>query len=156
LSGCGHIVFAQRTAAHLWFREVLVRRGIPRERIAVVNASTTNADQRQVIANAFRGVGGPAKYDVVIGNSTMEEGINLQDRACAVHHLDLPWEPATLQQRNGRGVRQGNKRAKVKVFYYYLSERSFDGYRLKQIDGKESWVASLIEGKDREIEQPRR
>ncbi|MFY0531504.1 helicase-related protein [Nannocystis pusilla] len=52
---------------------------------------------------------------MVIANSVAYEGIDLQRRTCMIHHIDLPWTPADLQQRNGRAVRQGNKQRVVMV-----------------------------------------
>ena len=52
---------------------------------------------------------------------------NVQDRAIALHHLDAPWRPADVDQREGRIIRQGNLNAEVQVIRY-LAARSFDGY----------------------------
>ena len=61
---------------------------------------------RQRIAEGFT-TAEPPLYDVVIANRIAYEGVNLQTRTCSIIHGDLPHEPATLQQRNGRGQRQG-------------------------------------------------
>ena len=119
---------------------VLIEAGIPKDRIAILNADKHNPDHstdaRARIAEEFNGtpetvftdISGvetrfpakPPKYDVVIANQVAYEGINLQARTCAVHHVDLPWEPATLQQRNGRAWRQGNEFLGIEIFYYML------------------------------------
>ncbi len=107
--GCGHIVFCEPVACHAWLREVLVRHGIPRERIAVMNAAATDTNARIRLADGFNGdpeAGKEAIYDVVIANSVAYEGVDLQVRTCAIHHLDLPWTPADLEQRNGRARRR--------------------------------------------------
>ncbi|MCB9746737.1 MAG: DEAD/DEAH box helicase family protein [Alphaproteobacteria bacterium] len=154
---CGHIIFVDNTAAHWWMRQVLIDEGIPAERIAVLNAEVakTPAD-RQAIAEAFNGNPdedlAPA-YDVVIANAVAYEGVDLQTRTCAIHHLDLPWEPATLQQRNGRGVRQGNTLDTIAI-YYYFARRSMDGLRFNLIQGKRGWLTQLIVSQDRDTNNP--
>ncbi len=143
---CGHIVFVDNIAAHVWAKQVLVQAGIAPERIAVLNARTAKASaDRERIAREFNGApeeGIAPKYDVVIANAIAYEGIDLQKRTCAIHHLDLPWEPATLQQRNGRGVRQGNTLSTIEINYYF-ARRSQDGLRFNLIQGKLGWMTEL-------------
>lgn len=154
---CGHIIFVENVAIHAFVRRVLVERGLPEARIAVLNSiMAKDTALRQEIAKDFNGdadEGRDPKYDVVIANQIAYEGIDLQARTCAIHHLDLPWEPATLAQRNGRGVRQGNKLEAISIFYYF-AEGSADSYRFQQIDGKRNWMVSLLKEADREINNP--
>jgi len=135
-SECGHVVFVENPAAQRWLVEVLSR-GIDRGRIAVLNGSTSAAD-RQQIATAFN----RGDYHVVIANSVAHEGIDLQLRTCGIHHADLPWTPADLEQRNGRAVRQGNQFEAVEI-YYYIARGSVDRYRLALIHGKAGWLKAL-------------
>jgi hypothetical protein len=166
---CGHIIFCEPTAVHQWMREVLVQHGIPRERIAILNAEETAPADRIRIAREFNGLsseppppgscGGPQdtaitpKYDVVIANSVAYEGVDLQVRTCTIHHLDLPWTPADLEQRNGRAVRQGNTLGTVQI-YYYFADGSTDGYRFSLIDGKAGWLGQLIKSQVRDTNNP--
>lgn len=154
---CGHIVFVDNVAAHRWVVQTLVKAGIPEKRIAVLNAATAKAAaDRQRIAREFNGdpeEGVAPKYDVVIANAIAYEGIDLQTRTCAIHHLDLPWEPATLQQRNGRGVRQGNTLANIEINYYF-ARRSQDGLRFNLIQGKLGWMTELIRSQARDTNNP--
>ena len=165
--GCGHIVFVESVAAHYWLRELLVAKGVRRERIAILNAEEApTALRRQVIAEQFNGT--PAilddsgnveveavlpAFDVVIANSVAYEGTDLHIRTCMVHHMDLPWEPATLQQRNGRAVRQGNTQAVIAILYY-VSQGSIDAARLAIILGKLTWMKDILSGSDRETNNP--
>jgi N12 class adenine-specific DNA methylase len=165
--GCGHIVFCEPIAAHYWLREVLIAKGVPRERIAILNAEEAKTPlRRQAIAEAFNGTPQildengqleqeaiPPAYDVVIANSVANEGIDLHIRTCYVHHLDLPWEPATLQQRNGRAVRQGNTQAVIGI-NYYVSQGSIDVVRLAIILGKLTWMKDILYTADRETNNP--
>ena len=164
---CGHLVFLETVAAQYFFREVLVSKGVARERIAILNAEEAPTPlRRQVIAESFNGT--PAildaegnvemeavlpLYDVVIANSVAYEGIDLHIRTCMVHHLDLPYEPATLQQRNGRAVRQGNTQAVIAI-YYYISTGSIDAARLTIILGKLTWMKDILQSADRETNNP--
>ena len=154
---CGHIVFVDNVAVHQWAKAVLTKAGIPKERIAVLNATTAKAAaDRQRIARAFNGNpedGEAPKYDVVIANAIAYEGIDLQTRTCAIHHLDLPWEPATLQQRNGRGVRQGNTLGAIEINYYF-ARRSQDGLRFNLIQGKLGWMTELLRSQKRDTNNP--
>lgn len=163
LEGCAHIVFVDSVQAHKWVIDALVAGGVDESRIGRIYGKV-KAPDRQKVAQQLNGTwryedGKPVmvkapEIDVVIGNSpTMAEGLNLQRRACAIHHLELPWEPATLQQRNGRGVRQGNVHEAVDLFYY-LSERSLDGYRLQLISGKRNWMMDLLRGTDNQTNNP--
>jgi superfamily II DNA or RNA helicase len=152
---CGHIVFCEPLACHRWLVEILVENGIPRERIAVLNANAdTNA--RITIADAFNGKpeeGIDPTYDVLIANSVANEGVDLQVRTCAIHHVDLPWTPADLEQRNGRAYRQGNTLGTIEI-YYYISQGSMDGYRFSVIHGKRGWLTDLLESQNRDTNNP--
>jgi hypothetical protein len=164
---CGHIIFCDNVAVHFWLRTLLVQAGIPAERIGVLNAEVAKTPlSRQVIAEKFNGIptiyndkgevelqGQPPELDVVLANATAYEGIDLQVRTCQVIHLDLPWEPATLQQRNGRAVRQGNMRAVIRIVYV-LAERSTDAVRQSVITGKLGWMKDILESADRETNNP--
>ena len=140
---------------------------MPAERIAVLNADTApTAQHRQTVAEKFNGVppvldaagrveqeGVTPEFDHVIANAVAYEGIDLQVRTCQVIHLDLPWEPATLQQRNGRAVRQGNLQAVIRILYI-LSAGSVDVIRLQMITGKLGWMRDILQGADRETNNP--
>ncbi len=154
---CGHIVFIENVAAHVWIKQVLIEAGMAPDRIGILNAkSTPNAADRLRVAESFNGNPDedlPAALDVVIANQVAYEGIDLQTRTCAIHHMDLPWEPATLQQRNGRGFRQGNVLSAI-ALYYYFANRSSDGLRFNMIQEKRAWMVSLLKSQDRETNNP--
>jgi N12 class adenine-specific DNA methylase len=116
----------------------LVSGGIPRKEIAVVTGSTSN-DRRAEIADAMN----RAEIRVVIGNTqTLGVGVNMQENLRAMHHLDAPWTPADLEQRNGRGHRQGNKWNTV-LEYRYLTER-LDGRRWQVLAVKDRFIKSFL------------
>lgn len=142
----GQVVFIDSNDCHDRMADLLVAQGIPREQIGIINAKTAaTSDRRQKIADAFNA----GQLKVVIGNTaTMGEGINLQKGTTDIHHLDLPWEPASLQQRNGRGLRQGNLKEAVRI-HTYLAKGSFDGYRYQTLSAKKDWQDLLWNGGDR-------
>lgn len=166
---CGHVIFCDYNAAHEPLRQAISEiAGIPLDRIAVLDG-TLPPIRRQIITEGFNGQDPEIDpdtgeitaeevlpiYSVIIGNSkVMAEGVNLQRRTCAIHHLDFPWEPATLQQRNGRGVRQGNQLESVDIYYYLAGTDpaldnpfpnvSFDFYKLDTVLGKGSWQRALF------------
>lgn len=142
----GQVVFADSVDVHQKMVDALVRGGVPRNQIAVINARVAkSAAQRQNISDDFNA----GKLRVVIGNTaTMGEGVNLQKGTTDIHHLDLPWEPASIQQRNGRGLRQGNIKESVRI-HSYIAKGSFDGYRYQCLAAKKNWQDLLWNGGDR-------
>lgn len=141
----GQIVFSEYIASHDKIVDALVRAGFKREEIGVINAQVAgSAVKRQNIANAFN----KGKLKAVVGNATMAEGLNMQKTTTDIHHMDVPWEPATLQQRNGRGLRQGNTNKAVRI-HTYLSKGSFDGYRYQAVAAKKDWQDLLWNGGDK-------
>lgn len=141
----GQIVFCEYIDSHDKIVAALVDAGFKREEIGVINAQVaSSAVKRQNIANAFNA----GKLKVVVGNCTMAEGLNMQKTTTDIHHMDVPWEPATLQQRNGRGLRQGNMNARIRI-HTYLSKGSFDGYRYQAVAAKKDWQDLLWKGGDK-------
>jgi len=75
-------------------------------------------------------------------------GLNVQERVVAMHHLDIPWKPSELEQRDGRGARQGNWLAKiffgnkVRIFIYAV-ERSLDNYKFNLLKNKQTFISQM-------------
>lgn len=140
----GQVIFCESIDSHEKIARLVAEAGVPADRIAIINGTTAKTgDARQKISDAFNS----GLLDVIVANKTAEEGINLQKRTADIHHLDLPWEPATLQQRNGRGLRQGNTNKGVRI-NTYLARGSFDGYRWQTISAKKDWQDLLWNGGD--------
>lgn len=141
----GQVVFCESVDSHEKIAAALVAAGVPRDRIGIMNAQVASSSAaRQNLSDRFNA----GALDVIIGNKVMEEGVNLQKRTADIHHLDIPWDPATLQQRNGRGVRQGNKNEGIRL-HAYLTRGSFDGYRYQSMRAKRDWMDVLWKGGDR-------
>lgn len=133
---CGHIIFLDYTAAQAWLAEAIRKTG----RTVEVLSGEVAVSERGKIRDRFNS----GATDVVIVGGVGQEGVDLQARTCAVHHVDLPWTPARLEQRNGRAVRQGAGSKVVRIFYYLLTP-SGDSLRLGVVLGKGSALDQLIE-----------
>ncbi len=138
---CGHVVFVESTAAHAWLTEVLVEKGVKRERIAVINGYVGDVSE---ITRKFNGSDEePRSLDVVITNSKGTRGVNLQRQTCMLHNLDLRWTPADMEQRRGRIDRFGNTMPEIFIVFYFAKD-SFDGFMFDILAGKGSWRDSLF------------
>jgi len=137
------IVFCDAIQLHGQIKEQLVAAGYPADQIQIVNAGTVpKAPDRLKVSNAFNA----GRITLVIGNTaTMGEGMNFQIGTTDIHHLTTPWTPAAIEQRNGRGVRQGNELDGVGCHYYH-AKGSFDAYRKGVIERKRGWIDDLWKG----------
>ncbi|MFL0806741.1 MAG: hypothetical protein K6L60_05590 [Oceanobacter sp.] len=122
--------------------ERLVQAGIPRKEIAVVDGSTSK-DKRKAIADAMN----RSEIRVVFGSTqSLGVGVNMQRNLRAMHHLDAPWMPGDLEQRNGRGHRQGNQWNTV-LEYRYLTDR-IDGRRWQVLAIKDRFIKQFLKSTD--------
>lgn len=126
---------------------------IPANKIQIINAkSVKDQGALQEIQDGFNAFGDENKYELIIANKKAEVGINLQKGCQAIHHLTIGWTPDSLQQRNGRGVRQGNDIEDKKVtIYYYDTDGSFDAYKRKLVNNKATWIDDLLHGEDETV-----
>lgn len=119
----------------------LMKLGIPGSEIMFIHEAKTEA-QRTRLEKAFN----EGKIRILIG-STMKlgTGVNVQERLLAIHHLDVPWRPADMVQREGRIIRQGNTNDRVYV-YRYCTEASFDAYTWQILENKQRFIAQFLSG----------
>ena len=83
---------------------------------------------------------------VLLGSTQkMGTGTNVQKRLVALHHLDAPWKPAEVEQREGRILRQGNECEEVAI-YRYVTEGSFDAYMWQALETKARFIAQVMTG----------
>lgn len=147
-TGGKQLVFTEEKTQHDKIVRLMVH-NIPMisDKIGIINADTAGGKKLQGISDSYNS----GKLSVIIANKKAEVGVNLQKGTTAIHHLTLPWTPASIQQRNGRGVRQGNTAKNIRV-YYYLGRGSFDEYRLDLLERKANWIRDLFNGSEERAE----
>jgi N12 class adenine-specific DNA methylase len=120
-------------------RDQLTARGLPRDAVRFVHEAKNDTDLARLFAACRSG-----HVAVLIGSTEkMGVGTNVQDRAIALHHLDAPWRPADVAQREGRIIRQGNLNAEVQVIRH-LTARSFDGYMWQTLERKARFIHDIM------------
>lgn len=88
-----------------------------------------------------------AKIRLIIGSTgKLGTGVNIQRSLIAMHHLDAPYRPSDIEQRNGRGIRQGNNNPEVTVIYY-ATKGTFDTYRWQLLEKKQETASKVLSGK---------
>lgn len=125
-------------------REHLIEAGIPKEEIAFIHDYNSEKSKLELFDKVNAG-----EVRVVLGSTKkLGVGVNIQQRCIAVHHVDIPWRPADMQQRNGRALRPYNTLAKehnnnqVKVFTY-CTEKTIDAYKYKLLSIKQSFISQI-------------
>lgn len=119
----------------------LVVGGIPRDQVAAIGDADTDAKTQVLFEKVRNGT-----VRVLIGSTQkMGTGTNVQRRLVALHHLDAPWKPAEVEQREGRILRQGNQNEEVRIFRY-VTEGSFDAYMWQALETKARFIAQVITG----------
>src|SRR4029078_10171522 len=117
----------------------LVSRGIPRGQIAAVGDADSDGKKQALFEKVRQG-----SVRVLLGSTQkMGTGTNVQKRLVALHHLDAPWKPAEVEQREGRILRQGNENAEVAI-YRYVTEGSFDAYMWQALETKARSISHVI------------
>lgn len=117
----------------------LTARGIPREQIAAIGDADSDA-KKQVLFEKVRN----GQIRILIGSTAkMGTGTNVQKRLKALHHLDAPWKPAEVEQREGRILRQGNENDEVAIFRY-VTEGSFDAYMWQALETKARFISQVM------------
>ena len=123
-------------------RSKLVAMGVPENEIAYIHGAKTEAQKKDLFAKARAG-----QVRVLLGSTQrMGAGTNCQQKLVALHHLDCPWRPADLQQREGRIIRQGNENAEVDI-YSYVTEGTFDAYLYQLVERKQKFIAQIMTSK---------
>ena len=122
-------------------KRLLTGMGIPCNEIAYVHDAETEASRQKLFDMMRKG-----EIRVLIGSTfKLGLGVNVQDKLFAVHHLDVPWRPADMTQREGRILRQGNENPKVEI-YRYITEGSFDAYSWQLLETKQRFITELLSG----------
>ena len=121
----------------------LVKQGIPAKEIAFIHDADTDAKKKQLFEDVNNG-----KVRVLIGSTgKMGVGMNAQQRIVAIHHLDAPWRPGDVEQRDGRAFRQKNMNEEVSK-YVYVTKGSFDSRLWDILDRKQHFINQIMNGED--------
>ncbi len=123
-------------------RQKLIERGVPEEEIAFIHEANTETRKAELFANVRAG-----KVRILLGSTAkMGAGTNVQKRLIALHHLDIPWRPSDIEQREGRILRQGNDNPKVEI-YRYVTQSTFDSYMWQTIENKQKFIGQIMTSK---------
>lgn len=123
-------------------RDKLVSRGIPKEEIQFIHDANTEVRKADLFAKVRSGT-----VRVLMGSTAkMGAGTNVQRKLIALHHLDVPWRPSDIEQREGRMVRQGNENKEVAI-YRYVTEATFDAYSWQLIENKQRFIGQVMTSK---------
>ncbi|SKA32947.1 N-6 DNA Methylase [Chitinophaga eiseniae] len=127
-------------------RKLVEDHGIPAHEIRFIQEAKSEKQRKKLIQDTNEG-----KIRILFGSTDMlGTGVNAQKRAVAVHHLDIPWRPSDLEQRDGRAIRKGNEIAKffanniVDIFIYAV-EKSLDSYKFSTLSVKKRFIDQLKE-----------
>jgi N12 class adenine-specific DNA methylase len=119
----------------------LVASGVPREEVALMGEADSDAKKQSLFEKVRTG-----RVRVLLGSTQkMGTGTNVQKRLAALHHLDAPWKPAEVEQREGRILRQGNENEHVAI-YRYVTEGSFDAYMWQALETKARFITQVMTG----------
>ena len=119
----------------------LVNMGVPADEIAFVHDAVTDSMRSSLFNKVRKG-----KVRILIGSTfKLGTGSNVQNYLVAVHHLDIPWRPSDVTQRDGRMLRQGNKNDSVRI-YRYVTNGSFDAYSWQLLENKQRFISQIVRG----------
>ena len=120
---------------------LLVAMGMPENEIAFIHDADSESKKSLLFRDLQNGL-----VSVVIGSTfKMGLGVNVQKRLCALHHLDVPWRPADMVQREGRILRQGNECGHVEI-HRYITKGSFDAYSWQLLESKQRFISQILSG----------
>lgn len=122
-----------------YLKTELVKAGILAGEIAFIHDAATDA-QRDTLFKEMRS----GKKKILIGSTDKcGTGVNVQTHLTALHHVDCPWKPSCIEQRNGRGIRQGNKNAEI-AEYRYVTKGTFDAYSWALVENKQRFISQVM------------
>lgn len=117
----------------------LTQLGVPKARVRFMQSARNDREKGELFAACRAG-----QVAVLIGSTErMGVGTNIQTRAVALHHIDCPWRPADIAQRDGRIVRQGNLNTEIEILRY-VTEGSFDAYCWQTVERKATFIHQLM------------
>lgn len=126
-------------SAYEILKEYLIERGVPAESIRFIHEANNDKKKEKLFEDCRNG-----KVSIIMGStSKMGFGTNIQKRMVAQHHLDAPWRPADIEQRDGRIERQGNQNEEIEILRY-VTEGSFDVYMWQALERKAKFISQIM------------
>lgn len=142
------VVFLDRSTPSKGFnlyddiKEKLIALGIPEEEIKFIHDAKNDKEKVKLFEDVNEG-----RVRILIGSTEkMGAGTNIQKKLCALHHIDVPWRPSDIEQREGRIIRQGNDCKEVEIFRY-ATEGTFDSYSWQTIEYKQKFISQVMTNK---------
>jgi N12 class adenine-specific DNA methylase len=124
-------------------RRLLIERGLSAQEVRFIHEAKSDTDKARLFEACRSG-----QVAVLIGSTEkMGVGTNIQARAIALHHVDCPWRPADIEQREGRILRQGNQHSSGVRIYRYVVEGSFDAYSWQTVERKAVFIGQIMRGR---------
>ena len=123
-------------------KAALLAQGVKPEEIAFIHDAKTDVQREQLFEKVKTG-----EIRILMGSTEkMGTGMNVQNKLIALHHLDVPWRPSDLTQRNGRILRQGNDNEEISIFNY-ITENTFDAYLWQILEQKQRYISQIMTGR---------
>ena len=123
-------------------RTKLIELGVPENEIAFIHNAKSEVQKKDLFGKVRNG-----QVRILLGSTQrMGAGTNCQQKLVALHHLDCPWRPSDLQQREGRIIRQGNENKEVDI-YSYVTEGTFDAYLYQLVESKQKFISQIMTSK---------
>ena len=120
----------------------LLELGVPENEIAFIHNAKSETQKKDLFGKVRSG-----QVRILLGSTQrMGAGTNCQQKLIALHHLDCPWRPSDLQQREGRIIRQGNENPEVDI-YSYVTEGTFDAYLYQLVESKQKFISQIMTSK---------
>ncbi len=127
---------------YTYIKEELVKGGIREEEISFIHDAKTDASREKLFKEMRSG-----KKKILIGSTDKcGTGVNVQKYLVAMHHVDCPWKPSSIEQREGRGIRQGNENKEVAI-YRYVTKGTFDAYSWSLVENKQRFISQVMTSK---------
>ena len=123
-------------------KEELTAAGVKEQEITFIHDYNTDTRRAELFEKVRNG-----EIRILMGSTEkMGTGMNVQNKLIALHHLDVPWRPADLTQRNGRILRQGNENEEISIFNY-ITEQTFDAYLWQILEQKQKYISQIMTGR---------
>ena len=120
-------------------KRVLINMGIKDEEIQFIHDFESSRGKEKLFKAVNEG-----SVRVLLGSTfKLGTGVNVQERLYAIHHIDVPWRPSDIIQRNGRIIRLGNTNKEVFI-YRYILKNSFDAYSWQLLETKQNFIHKLL------------